>query len=173
MPAIFIGRFQPFHKGHLKAIKWILKREKEIFIIIGSSQESFTKQNPFSVSERKKMIRKTLLAEKIKNFKIYSVSDFKDDIFWAKQVLRKTKLKSENVVVYTKNPWTKGCFRKIGIAIKTHPIFYNNLSATQIREKIAKRKRWKNLVPNIVFGFLRKIKGEKRIQSLYKCNKFG
>jgi cytidyltransferase-like protein len=43
MPAIFVGRFQPFHKGHLKAIRWILKREKEIFIVIGSSQESFTK----------------------------------------------------------------------------------------------------------------------------------
>ena len=79
MTAIFIGRFQPLHRGHLKAIKWILKKEKEIFIIIGSFQESLTKNNPFSFQERKEMIEKTLKAEKIKNFKIYGISDFKNN----------------------------------------------------------------------------------------------
>ena len=92
MPAIFIGRFQLFHKGHLEAIKWILKREKEIFITIGSSQESLTKENPFSFSERKKMIEETLKSEKIKKFKIYGMPDFKNDIFWAKKILKITKL---------------------------------------------------------------------------------
>ena len=40
MTALFIGRFQPFHKGHLAAIKWILKKEGKIFIVIGSNQQS-------------------------------------------------------------------------------------------------------------------------------------
>lgn len=88
MPAIFIGRFQPFHKGHLEAIKWILKREKSIFIVIGSTQEFSNKNNPFSFKERKEMIKRTLLAEKIKNFKIYGIPDFPEDVLWAKKFWR-------------------------------------------------------------------------------------
>jgi len=168
MPAIFIGRFQPFHKGHLEAIKWILKKEKKIFIIIGSSQNSFTKENPFSFSERKEMIKKTLRAEKIKNFKIYRIPDFlEDDILWAKKILRRTKLNPKKAIVFTKSPWTKRCFEKTGVKVNPHPIFFNKLSATKLREKIAKGKNWENLVPRTVFQFLEKIKGKERIKSIF------
>jgi len=155
MPAIFIGRFQPLHRGHLKAIKWILKKAKEISIIIGSSQESLTKNNPFSFQERKEMIEKTLKAEKIKNFKIYGMPDFKNDIFWARKILKIAKLKLEATVVFTRNPWTKKCFEEVGVRVKSHPRFFNGLSATKIREKIAKNEEWKNFVPRTVFDFLK------------------
>ena len=52
MTALFIGRFQPFHSGHVDAIKQI--SEKEIIIGIGSSQYSGTDDNPYSFEERKK-----------------------------------------------------------------------------------------------------------------------
>jgi len=57
MIALFIGRFQPFHSGHLDAIKQI--SEEEIIIGIGSSQYSKTEENPYSFEERKKMIKKS------------------------------------------------------------------------------------------------------------------
>ena len=155
MPAIFIGRFQPLHRGHLKAIKWILKKAKEISIIIGSSQESLTKNNPFSFQERKEMIEKTLKAEKIKNFKIYGMPDFKNDIFWARKILKIAKLKLEATVVFTRNPWTKKCFEEVGVQVKCHPIFFNRLSATKIREKMRLNKKWKNLVPREVWKYLK------------------
>jgi len=166
MPAIFIGRFQPFHKGHLKAIKWILKKEKKIFIIIGSSQESLTKNNLFSFSERKEMIEKTLKSEKIRNFKIYGVPDFKDDIFWAKKILKITRLNPENTTVFTKNSWTGRCFRKIGVKVKPHPIFLNGLSATQIRNKISRGQKWQNFVPKLILDHLKEIDGIERIKFL-------
>ena len=58
--ALFIGRFQPFHKAHLQDIKAILKECDEVIIAIGSSQHSDTKDNPFSVAERIEMIDKTI-----------------------------------------------------------------------------------------------------------------
>ena len=31
---LFIGRFQPFHYGHLAALKWILSREDEVIFAL-------------------------------------------------------------------------------------------------------------------------------------------
>ncbi len=169
MTALFIGRFQPFHKGHLAAIKWILKKEKNIFIVVGSNQKSLTKENPFYFKERKKMIRKTLKKEGIKNFKIFGVHDYNNDVFWAKKVLRITKSNPKNIQIFTMNPWTKECFKKIGIKTKSHPIFCDKLCGTKIRKKIKNDEKWENLVPKPVFRLLAEINGEKRIKILNRC----
>jgi NAD+ synthase len=165
MPAIFIGRFQPFHKGHLEAIKWILKKEKKVLIIIGSSQEFLTKNNPFSFKERKEMIEESLLTAGIKNYKIYGVPDFFNDILWAKTSLKILKLKPTEATVFTHNSWTKNCFKKGKVKVLPHPIFFNGLSGTEIREKIVKNKKWQHLVPGPILEYLKKNKGEERIKS--------
>jgi len=169
MTALFIGRFQPFHKGHLAAIKWILKKEGKISIVIGSNEHFLTKDNPFYFKERKKMIEKTLKKENIKNFKIFGVHDYKNDIFWAEKILKITKLNPEKVVVFTKNNWTAKSFKKIGVMVKPHPIFLNRLSGTKVRNNMREGKKWKNLVSITVSDFLREINCEKRVKSLNKC----
>jgi nicotinamide-nucleotide adenylyltransferase len=169
MPALFIGRFQPFHKGHLAAIKWILKKERKIFIVIGSNQRFLTKDNPFSFTERKKIIKGAFKKEKVKNFKIFGAHDYHNDIFWSKKVLRITKSDPKTIKIFTMNPWTRECFKKIGVKTKPHPIFCNNLSGTKIREKMNEDKRWEGLVPRAAFSFLKEINCEKRIKLLNKC----
>ncbi|MEM2975778.1 MAG: adenylyltransferase/cytidyltransferase family protein, partial [Candidatus Bathyarchaeia archaeon] len=46
---LFVGRFQPFHLGHLTAVKNILKSVDELVIIVGSAQYSHRLDNPFTV----------------------------------------------------------------------------------------------------------------------------
>ena len=53
---LVLGRFQPFHFGHLELIKDIIKDEIEPLICIGSAQHSHTDENPFTAEERKEMI---------------------------------------------------------------------------------------------------------------------
>ena len=48
--ALFIGRFQPFHNGHLYSLNKCLEIGEQVVIAVGSSQESGTENNPYSPS---------------------------------------------------------------------------------------------------------------------------
>jgi len=56
MDGLLIGRFQPFHLGHLDAVLFGLARTENLFICIGSSNKSNERKNPFSVEERREMV---------------------------------------------------------------------------------------------------------------------
>ena len=62
---LFLGRFNPFHKGHLMAIQQILAKENELIIAIGSSQQSHSLENPFTAGERVLMIHAAMKEAKI------------------------------------------------------------------------------------------------------------
>jgi len=149
--ALFITRAQPFHLGHLKVIKWILKKYDKIVIVIGSSQESRTDKNPFTVEERKEMIKKTLKSEKIKKYEIIEIPDVYDDEIWVKSILEKTKFDT----VFTMNNWVKRCFEKFNISVEDHPKF-GNISASGIRKRMREGKKWENLVPTEVIKIIKR-----------------
>ena len=71
-----IGRFQPFHNGHLKLAKQILKDCNELIIAVGSSQFNFTFSNPFTAGERVYFIHQSLLEAKIDLSKVYVRTNF-------------------------------------------------------------------------------------------------
>jgi len=143
--ALFIGRFQPLHIGHLKVIKWILKTYDKLIIVIGSSRKSKTDRNPFTVEERKEMINKTLKSENIKKYEIIEIPDVYNDDDWVKSILEKVKFDT----VFTMNSWTKRCFEKFKIPVKNHPRF-RNISASGIRKRMKEGKGWEHLVPKEV-----------------------
>jgi len=153
MKALFVGRFQPMHLGHLKVIKWILKKYDKIFIAIGSSQESNTNKNPFTFEERKIMTQNTLNSERIekKKYEIFGIPDVHDDKAWVENILKKAKFD----VVFTKNPWTKRCFEAFNIPVKEHPMF-DNISGSKIRKMIENNDDWQELVPEEVQKIIKK-----------------
>ena len=72
---LFIGRFQPFHNIHLKVIKLLYKYCDFLLIGVGSPDKKYTKDNPFSYNERKKMIQNTLKHHKIEDYYVYPIPD--------------------------------------------------------------------------------------------------
>lgn len=59
MKYIYIGRFQPFHKGHKAIVDLTVKMMKPgdtFTIIIGSADQQETERNPLSASQRKEML---------------------------------------------------------------------------------------------------------------------
>ena len=55
---IVLGRFQPFHNGHAYLVEQALARFEKVTIAVGSAQDEWTVDNPFSFEERKDMIQK-------------------------------------------------------------------------------------------------------------------
>jgi len=65
--ALFIGRFQPLHKGHLNVIEQIRRDGYKPIIGIGSPYAPASSANPFSLDERKEMICYSQILAEISN----------------------------------------------------------------------------------------------------------
>lgn len=164
MNALFVGRFQPFHNGHLQLIESISKNYDKIIIAIGSTQYQNTNQNPFSFYERKYMITKTLKNYNITNFEIFAVPDIHDLSKWVDHV---SKIISDFDVVLTNNSLTTQLFKDKGYSVKKTKLYdRNNFSGKNIREKIINGDNFKNLVPEFIYNYLIKINASERLKKI-------
>lgn len=53
---VFIGRFQPFHVGHLAVIRTALAQSKQVILLIGSAKQPRSTRNVFNFDERVQMV---------------------------------------------------------------------------------------------------------------------
>ncbi|MBA55931.1 MAG: ADP-ribose pyrophosphatase [Pseudomonadales bacterium] len=84
---VFIGRFQPFHLGHLSVIQAGLQQSRNLIILCGSAHQPRSSRNPWTVSERESMIRSTLTAEDNKRVFIAPLMDMiYNDEAWVRNV---------------------------------------------------------------------------------------
>jgi nicotinamide-nucleotide adenylyltransferase len=162
MNALFIGRFQPFHKGHLLFLQNICSQYDEIIIGIGSSQYRNTSENPFSYDERKMMIEKSLDAVGVKNYRIVTIPDIHNPPKWASHV---DSIVSDFDVVLSNNSFTKKLFSEKGYAVKeTSLIKREKYSGREIRKRMRQNNSWEELVPETVVTIINDIDGVKRVQ---------
>jgi len=158
---LFIGRFQPFHLGHLSDIKNALKEVNHLTIGIGSSNEDRTKENPFTAKERAEMINAVLPKNNIRKYIVFTIPDFHDDEKWVEHI---ESLVPKFDIVYTGNDWTERCFK--GKYEVKRVDMVKGVSSTIIRKKILSNKNWEELVPNEVVSYISKIKGVERVKNI-------
>jgi bifunctional NMN adenylyltransferase/nudix hydrolase len=53
---VFIGRFQPFHLGHMAVVQHALSQSKQVILLIGSAEQPRSTRNVFSFYERAQMV---------------------------------------------------------------------------------------------------------------------
>lgn len=88
--AVFIGRFQPFHNGHLEVLKHGLEIAENVVIIIGSDRAAVDIRNPWTFDERKSMIESVLDQKELGRIHIHGVRDYYgSDNFWIRDVQNK------------------------------------------------------------------------------------
>lgn len=161
---LVIGRFQPFHKGHLEVIRSIAEECGSIIVGIGSAQYSHTLENPFTAGERHLMISRSLKEEKLNNVSIVPIVDINRYAVWVSHVV---SLVPPFNVVYSNNPLTRRLFSEAGYQVRASPIFNREVySGTEIRRRMLAGERWEHLVPKAVAKVVREINGLERMRDL-------
>lgn len=168
---LYVGRFQPFHLGHLNAIKTVLKNVDELVVVIGSAQYSHNINNPFTAGERLVMIRRALQEAGVdpSRFWIVPVPDVHLHMLWVSALEGYTPKFN---VVFSNEPLTRRLFMEAGYTVKSIRFFERKThSSTLIREKMVKDESWTTLVPKAVAEFINEIDGVNRLRDLTQTDK--
>ena len=168
---LYVGRFQPFHSGHLEAIKDILKEIEELVIVIGSAQYSHNIHNPFTAGERLVMIRRALQEAEVDHSPLWivPVPDVHLHMLWVSALEGYTPRFN---VVYSNEPLTRRLFMEAGYKVKSVRFFQRKLyTSTLVREKMLKGESWTKLVPKAVAAFIDEIDGVNRLRDLARTDK--
>lgn len=167
---VFVGRFQPFHKGHLEVIKKIVKEVDELVIIVGSSQYSHRLDDPFTAGERITMIRRALEEEGIQLSRIWimPVPDVHQHALWVSQIVGYSP---KFDVAYANEALTRRLFMEAGFRVESMPLIKREVYfATEIRKRMLAGENWKELVPSSVVKFIKEIDGDTRLRDLNKTD---
>ncbi len=163
---LFVGRFQPFHLGHLDMVRRIVQAHGEILIGIGSAQYSHTRENPFTAGERYEMVKRALEADGIDDFHIVPIPDTHVHSIWVSHVV---SLVPKFDVVYTNSPLVVRLFRERGFEVRELPLFKREAFAgTQIRKRIYEGGEWTSLLPKEVAAYILEIDGPQRIRETFR-----
>ncbi|MEM3048615.1 MAG: nicotinamide-nucleotide adenylyltransferase [Candidatus Bathyarchaeia archaeon] len=167
---LYVGRFQPFHLGHLEVVRSILNRADELIIAIGSSQYSHTRRNPFTAGERVTMIRESLRDANMPmhRVQITPVPDINVHKIWVAHV---SSYVGRFDVVYSNDPLTSYLFREAGVKVEPIPFYRREVySATEIRRRILEGGNWRELLPEAVCRVIDSVDGVERIRMLYQTD---
>ena len=166
MRGLFVGRFQPFHAGHLAAVREIRRRapEADLLLVIGSAEESYTAENPFTASERQEMIARALAGARVDRVVPIPVADIRRHALWVRYL---EGLLPPFERVYTNNPLTRTLFEQAGYAVVRTALHDRvRLEGHKIRRRLAAGQPLGDRVPPAVAGYLREIGASDRLRML-------
>lgn len=72
---VVIGRFQPFHNGHLALLRSALESAKQVIVLVGSHQSALTIKNPFSATTRIGMMQQAFTERELERLTFRPVHD--------------------------------------------------------------------------------------------------
>jgi nicotinamide-nucleotide adenylyltransferase len=171
---LFIGRFQPFHKGHLVTVKFALEKVEHLVIVVGSAQKSHEPRNPFTAGERIRMIKESLDIDSetdVRRILIIPIPDTDVHSLWTHQV---DMLVPKYDVVFANDLFTLMLFREQGVKAIEAPLYRRNeMRATEIRRRMAAEEIWEDLVPMSVSKVIKEINGVERVKALSRRDLLG
>jgi len=163
---VLVGRFQPFHNGHLEAVRYALKKVDYLYIVVGSSQKNHERDNPFTAGERIAMIKAALDSSGVKPDKWMAVpiADTESHALWPAH-LRTTLPPFDRV--FTNDGLTTRLLKERGFKVGAVPYFERSrYSATNVRNRILEMKDWEKLVPKNVASMVKSFGGVERVRSM-------
>jgi nicotinamide-nucleotide adenylyltransferase len=163
-----VGRFQPFHNGHLAAVKYALGEVKYLYVVVGSAQRSHERDNPFTAAERIAMVKSALDGNGVDpaSWMAIPIADADSHSLWVSSI---ESMVPKFDVVFTNDALTFLLFKEEGIEVKSVPYLdRSKYSATNVRDRILERKDWQSLVPPQVAKLVNQFGGVDRVRSLIR-----
>jgi nicotinamide-nucleotide adenylyltransferase len=164
---LMIGRFQPFHKGHLSLVEEILSECEELVVAIGSPEANFSFDDPFTSGERITMIHESLKNHGLSISKCYvlPVPNSANNYIWFAQM---KSMVPKITTIYSGNEFVRLLLPE-DIRVKS-PTFVKDkiFNGTRIRNLMARNEKWEGLVPSPVAIFIWEIDGISRLKQLKK-----
>jgi nicotinamide-nucleotide adenylyltransferase len=164
---LLVGRFQPFHSGHVAVVRH-LKQERPaepLILGIGSAEEAYTIDNPFTAAERYEMISRSLDEAKVGGWVAIPIPDIHRHSLWVAHV---EELLPPFGRVYTNNPLTKSLFERGEYPVEATPLFERaRFEGTAIRRMIRDdTPGWRDRVPPTVAAYLDDLGATERLKGL-------
>lgn len=157
--AAFLGRFQPFHEGHHRAVQWCQDRYPSVVLALGSPNKSRTPENPLTAPERIDVIRAchpdvdvALVPDEDRGEAGYPA--------WARRLVRRTNAD----VVVSGNDLVQRLVREHTDADVDQQEMHSpeRYSGTEIRRRIRAGEPWHDLVPDCCLDTIQRYETEIR-----------
>jgi len=156
--ALIIGRFQPFHLGHLELIRAVKNRYEKMIIAVGSAQEKGTSENPFDKDKRKDMIKLGLESAGIFEYDIVCIDDINDDDRYVAHV---ESISPKFDVIYSGNDLVLKLFKEAGYLTERFDyINREEWNGTSIRKMMLEGGDWQSMLQPEVSAFIDNIDNE-------------
>lgn len=170
--AIYIGRFQGFHLGHLDVLRFIdaAPDVDTTTIVLGSTQYDATRKspvatwamNPFTAAERTEMITASLTGQLRKPWSVVPVPDYHDWPRWHAAVVEAV---GDFQFLYTADREEAVFFGARGTEVRRFPKA-RSFHAGVIRQWLADDSPWRHAVPEGAAAVLTRIDAGRRMREL-------
>ena len=164
MNGLLIGRFQPFHLGHLEALRFALSKVDKLWLGLGSSNKPTEKNNPFSAQERKEMILSSIDDSMKEKISIYFIPDLDNHVKWIEKI---DTIVPDFDIVFSNDELTNHLYSKLDVQVMSIPFLKRDeLSGTNVRDLIISDQNWNGLVPKGTENFLINTNAKERLKNL-------
>lgn len=170
MRGFLIGRFQPFHNGHLSVVEQIVTEVDELVLGIGSAGDSHSESDPFTAGERIMMITKTLDAFDVVTY-VVPIEDLERHAVWVSHV---KSMCPDFDIAYSNNPLVIRLFEESGVEVRQSPMYNRDiLKGEAIRQQMIEGDGWRAQVPDPVAEVIDEIDGVSRIRRVSQTDRWG
>lgn len=160
--SIVIGRFQPFHNGHLALVDQATKDCDILVVVLGSADRPADIKNPFTEADRAQMITNVVMENfKDRNFAIrfVAVHDHDDDQKWLQELRTRVApiIEESDVTLFGHKKDDSSYYLDLFPTWEYNEVAIqeDGLSATDIRKQLLKyNKIPKERLPSGVIHFL-------------------
>jgi nicotinamide-nucleotide adenylyltransferase len=168
MRGLMMGRFQPFHLGHLDLTKQILSECDEVVIALTGSQFNYIEKDPFTAGERLEMIHDSLKEGDVDLSRcfIVPIENQFNVATWASYI---KSILPQFDKVYSGNEYVAMLLADSGYDVIL-PKFLDRekYNGTKIRKMIVNDLDWEKYVPSAVAKIIKKLNGVNRVKTISK-----